>query len=107
MYNLESMSIIQLLPLIFIGILITGLVGLLTNYDNILRLVISLELILLGINTGLILLSLVYLHLLSQLFVILILSIAAAEAAIGLGLLVVAYKRTGSIKFETFNTLRG
>jgi NADH:ubiquinone oxidoreductase subunit K len=40
-------------------------------------------------------------------FVILILSVAAAEAAVGLGLLVVAYKRTGSIKFETFNVLRG
>jgi NADH-quinone oxidoreductase subunit K len=82
-------------------------VGLLTNRDNILRLIISLELMLLGINTGLILLSLVYSSLLSQMFVILILSVAAAEAAVGLGLLVVAYKRTGSIKFETFNVLRG
>src|SRR5690349_3578598 len=96
-----------LLPLVFTIMLLTGVIGLLLNRDNILRLIISLELILLGINTGLILLSLVYTHLLSQLFVILILSIAAAEAAIGLGLLVVAYKKTGSIKFETFNVLRG
>jgi NADH-quinone oxidoreductase subunit K len=96
-----------MLPLVFVMMLICGVIGLLTNRDNILRLIISLELMLLGINTGLIVMSLVYTHLLSQLFVILILSIAAAEAAIGLGLLVVAYKRTGSIKFETFSVLRG
>src|SRR5687768_12040796 len=96
-----------MLPLVFVMMLVSGMIGLLTNRDNILRLIISLELMLLGINTGLIVMSLIYTHLLSQLFVILILSIAAAEAAIGLGLLVVAYKRTGSIKFETFNVLRG
>jgi NADH-quinone oxidoreductase subunit K len=96
-----------LLSLVFVLMLICGFIGLLTNRDNILRLIISLELMLLGINTGLILLSLVYSSLLSQMFVILILSVAAAEAAVGLGLLVVAYKRTGSIKFETFNVLRG
>jgi len=84
-----------------------GMVGLLTNRQNVLRLIISLELMLLGVNSGLIFLSLVYAHLLSQLFVILILSVAAAEAAIGLGLLVVAYKRTGSINFQTFSVLRG
>jgi NADH-quinone oxidoreductase subunit K len=89
-----------LLSLVFVLMLICGFIGLLTNRDNILRLIISLELMLLGINTGLILLSLVYSSLLSQMFVILILSVAAAEAA-------VAYKRTGSIKFETFNVLRG
>lgn len=84
-----------------------GLIGLLINRNNILRLVVSLELMLLGINSGLIFFSLLYSNLLSQFFVILVLSVAAAEAAIGLGLLVVAYKRTGSIKFSTFNTLRG
>jgi NADH:ubiquinone oxidoreductase subunit 11 or 4L (chain K) len=101
------MNATLLYPLIFVVMLTGGTVGLLTNRDNILRLIISLELMLLGANTGFILVSLVYAHLLSQLFVILVLSVAAAEAAIGLGLLVVAYKRTGSIKFSTFNVLRG
>jgi NADH-quinone oxidoreductase subunit K len=87
--------------------LAAGFLGLLTNRDNILRLIISLELMLLGINSSLLFVSLVYGHLLSQFFVILILSVAAAEVAIGLGLLVVAYKRTGSIKFHTFSVLRG
>lgn len=96
-----------LFPLVFLTMLAAGILGLLTNRDNILRLIISLELMLLGINSGLLFLSLVYGHLLSQFFVILILSVAAAEAAIGLGLLVVAYKRTGSIKFHTFSVLRG
>jgi len=96
-----------LFPLIFLTMLVAGMLGLLTNRDNILRLIISLELMLLGVNSGLIFLSLVYAHLLSQFLVILILSVAAAEAAIGLGLLVVAYKKTGSIKFNTFSVLRG
>jgi NADH-quinone oxidoreductase subunit K len=94
-------------PLIFVIMLTGGVIGLLTNRDNILRLIISLELMLLGVNCGFILVSLLYSHLLSQLFVILILSVAAAEVAIGLGLLVVAYKKIGSIKFSTFNVLRG
>jgi len=101
------MTTTLLFPLIFLAMLFGGMVGLLTNRQNVLRLIISLELMLLGVNSGLILLSLVYAHLLSQLFVILILSVAAAEAAIGLGLLVVAYKRTGSINFQTFSVLRG
>lgn len=101
------MTTTLLFPLIFLTMLFGGMVGLLTNRQNVLRLIISLELMLLGVNSGLILLSLVYAHLLSQLFVILILSVAAAEAAIGLGLLVVAYKRTGSINFHTFSVLRG
>jgi NADH-quinone oxidoreductase subunit K len=101
------MTTTLLFPLVFLTMLAAGVLGLLTNRDNLLRLIISLELMLLGVNSGLIFLSLIYSHLLSQLFVILILSVAAAEAAIGLGLLVVAYKRTGSIKFQTFSVLRG
>jgi NADH-quinone oxidoreductase subunit K len=101
------MTTTLLFPLVFLTMLTAGVLGLLINRDNILRLIISLELMLLGVNSGLIFLSLIYSHLLSQLFVILILSVAAAEAAIGLGLLVVAYKRTGSIKFQTFSVLRG
>ena len=101
------MSVTLLFPLVFLMMLFGGLVGLLINRDNILRLVVSLELMLLGINSGLIFFSLMYSSLLSQFFVILVLSVAAAEAAIGLGLLVVAYKRTGSIKFSSFNVLRG
>src|SRR5579883_1497401 len=101
------MTTTLLFIIVFLTMVVGGLIGLLTNRDNILRLVVSLELMLLGVNSGLIFLSLIYSHLLSQFFVILILSVAAAEIAIGLGLLVVAYKRTGSIKFSTFNVLRG
>jgi len=102
-----NMTTTLLFPLIFLTMLVGGFIGLLIGRDNVLRLVISLELMLLGVNSGLIFASLMYSHLLSQFFVILILSVAAAEAAIGLGLLVVAYKRTGSIKFDTFSVLRG
>jgi len=101
------MTTTLLFPFICLMMLFSGLMGLLINRDNILRLVVSLELMLLSINAMLLFLSLVYSSLLSQFFVILILSIAAAEAAIGLGLLVVAYKRTGSIKFSSFHVLRG
>ena len=102
------MSVTFLFPLVFLLMIFVGLIGLLINRDNILRLVVSLELILLGVNAALIFCSLIYApNLLSQFFVILVLSVAAAEAAIALALLVVAYKRTGSIKFSSFNTLRG
>ena len=101
------MTSMTLYPLVFVLMLAAGVTGLLTNRDNILRLIVSLELMLLGVNSGFILVSLVYSHLLSQLFVVLILSVAAAEAAIGLGLLVVSFKRAGSIKFSTFSVLRG
>jgi len=101
------MSISLLFPLVFLVMLFSGFIGLLINRDNILRLVVSLELMLLSINSALIFLSLMYSNLLSQFFVILVLSVAAAEIAIGLGLLVIAFKRTGSIKFSILNTLRG
>jgi NADH-quinone oxidoreductase subunit K len=101
------MSVTLLFPLVFLMMLFGGLIGLLINRDNILRLVVSLELMLLSVNSGLIFFSLIYSNLLSQFFVILVLSVAAAEAAIGLGLLVVSFKRTGSIKFSSFNVLRG
>jgi NADH-quinone oxidoreductase subunit K len=101
------MTTTLLFPLFVVTMLVGGLIGVLTGRDNILRLVISLELMLLGVNSGFIFASLLYTHLLSQFFVILILSVAAAEAAIALGLLIVAYKRTGSIQFDTFSTLRG
>src|SRR5690348_6798276 len=101
------MTLTLLFPLVFLTRLFSGLIGLFLNRDNLLRLIVSLELMLLSINSGLLYFSLIYSSLLSQFFVILILSVAAAEVAVGLGLLIVAFKRTGSIKFSTFNTLRG
>ncbi len=72
------MSITLLFPLVFLVMLFSGFIGLLINRDNILRLVVSLELMLLSINSALIFLSLMYSSLLSQFFVILVLSVAAA-----------------------------
>jgi NADH-quinone oxidoreductase subunit K len=102
------MNITLLFPIVFLMMLLAGLMGLLINRDNILRLVVSLELMLLSVNSALIFFSLMYTSLLSQFFVILVLSVAAAEIIIGLGLLVVIFKRAGgSIKFSAFNILRG
>jgi len=101
------LSTTLLFPLVFLVMLFSGLVGLLINRDNILRLIVSLELMLLGTNCGLIFVSLLYSNLLSQFLVILILSVAVGEVAIGLGLLIVAFKKVGSIKFSSFNTLCG
>jgi len=102
------MTMTLLFPLVFLLMLFSGLIGLLINRDNILRLVVSLELMLLSVNSALIFFSLVYSSLLSQFFVILVLSVAAAEIIVGLGLLIVIFKRTGgSIKFSAFNVLRG
>ena len=67
----------------------------------------SIELILLAVNINLISFSIFSGDILGQVFTMLILSIAAAEAAIGLAIIVIFYRNKGSIRVEDIHQMKG
>jgi len=67
----------------------------------------SIELILLAVNINLVSFSVFSNDLVGQIFTMFILTIAAAEAAIGLAIIVVYYRNRGTIRVEDINTLKG
>lgn len=84
-----------------------GLSGIYLNRKNILILLMSIELMLLAINTSFILFSILLDDVIGQIFALFILTIAAAESSIGLAILVVYYRVKGSIKIENIYLLKG
>jgi|TARA_B100000780_G_scaffold192764_1_gene135820 NADH-quinone oxidoreductase subunit K len=84
-----------------------GISGIIFNKKNAILVLISVELMLLAINF-IFLVSSVYLDdRIGQIFALLILTVAAAESSIGLGLLVVYYRIQGSVSIESINLMRG
>ena len=77
------------------------------NRKNILVMLMSIELMLLAVNLNFLVFSVYLDDLLGQLFALLILTVAAAESAIGLALLVVYYRIRGTIAVEFINLLKG
>ena len=84
-----------------------GLSGIFLNRKNILLLLMSIELMLLAINFNFIVFSVFLDDVLGQLFALLVLTVAAAESAIGLAILVVYYRIRGTIAIEFINLMRG
>ena len=84
-----------------------GVIGIFLNRKNVIVILMSVELILLSVNINLISFSIFSGDLLGQIFTMLILTVAAAEAAIGLAILVVFFRNKGSIHVEDINTLKG
>ncbi len=84
-----------------------GVSGIFLNRKNVIIILMSIELMLLAVNINFVAFS-AYLHDLSgQIFTIFILTIAAAEAAIGLAILVVYYRNRGSISVTDINIMKG
>ena len=84
-----------------------GVFGIFLNRKNVIIIMMSIELILLAVNINLVSFS-VYLHdLAGQVFSLLTLTVAAAEAAIGLAILVVYFRNRGSIAVEDINMMKG
>jgi NADH-quinone oxidoreductase subunit K len=84
-----------------------GVAGIVINRRNVIALLMCIELMLLAVNTNFIAFS-YYLHdIAGQIFVFFILAIAAAEAAIGLAILMVLYRQRGSINVAAMDTLKG
>jgi NADH-quinone oxidoreductase subunit K len=90
-----------------IGLFVVGLIGIVFNEKSLLILMLCIELMFLGISFTFIIFSLLQGSYLGELYALLVLTVAAAESAIGLGLLVVSYRVRKSISFSSFNELRG
>lgn len=84
-----------------------GIFGIFVNRKNIIVILMAVELILLAVNINFVAFS-VYLHnLTGQVFTMIVLTVAAAEAAIGLAILVVYFRNRGSIAVEDANMMKG
>ena len=84
-----------------------GVFGIVVNRKNVIVILMSVELILLAVNINLVAFSSFAGDLIGQVFALLILTVAAAEAAIGLAILVVFYRNRGSIAVEDINMMKG
>ncbi|WP_127755220.1 MULTISPECIES: NADH-quinone oxidoreductase subunit NuoK [unclassified Devosia] len=84
-----------------------GVFGIFLNRRNIIVILMSIELILLAVNLNLVAFSAHLGDLQGQVFALLILTVAAAEAAIGLAILVIFYRNLGSIAVEDVNQMKG
>ena len=84
-----------------------GVVGIFLNRKNIILILMSIELILLAVNINLVSFSIFLNDIVGQIFTFFILTVAAAEAAIGLAIIVVYYRNSGTIRVEEINNLKG
>ena len=84
-----------------------GVVGIFLNRKNVIVILMSIELILLAVNINLVSFSIFINDLSGQIFTLFILTVAAAEAAIGLAIIVVYYRNTSDIDVEKIQSLKG
>ena len=84
-----------------------GVIGIFLNRKNVIVILMSIELILLAVNINLISFSIFSGDIVGQIFTMLILTVAAAEAAIGLAIFVVYYRNRGSIRVEDRHGMNG
>ena len=84
-----------------------GITGIFLNRKNIIIILMSIELILLAVNINLVSFSIYLEDLTGQIFAMFVLTVAAAEAAVGLAIIVIYYKNRGSIHVEQINSLKG
>jgi NADH-quinone oxidoreductase subunit K len=94
--------------LVVAAILFTlGIAGIIVNRKNIIVILMSIELILLAVNINLIAFSAFLGDLTGQIYALFVLTVAAAEAAIGLAILVTYYRNRGTIAVEDINMMKG
>jgi NADH-quinone oxidoreductase subunit K len=101
-----------MIPLSFyliIGAILFGLsfAGIIINRKNMIVLLMCLELMLLAVNTNFVAFSQYFDQATGEVFVFFILTVAAAEAAIGLAILVLLYRQHGNINVENMDILKG
>ena len=84
-----------------------GVVGIFLNRKNIIIILMSVELILLSVNINFVAFSAALGDLVGQVFALFVLTVAAAEAAIGLAILVVYFRNRGTIAVEDVNMMKG
>ena len=84
-----------------------GFLGIFVNIKNIISILMSIELMLLATNINFVGFSSTLNDLFGQIFALFVLVVAAAEAAIGLAILTIFFKKSGSISIDTINKLKG
>ena len=84
-----------------------GIIGIFLNRKNIIVILMSIELILLAVNINLVAFSIFINDLSGQIFTLFILTVAAAEAAIGLAIIVVYFRNSDTIRVEEIKNLKG
>ena len=84
-----------------------GILGIFLNRKNVIIILMSIELILLAVNVNLVAFSAFLGDIVGQIYALIVLTVAAAEAAIGLAILVVFYRNRGSIAVEDINLMKG
>jgi len=84
-----------------------GVLGIFLNRRNIIIILMSVELILLAVNINFVAFSTYLGDLVGQVFALFVLTVAAAEAAIGLAILVVYFRNRGTIAVEDVNLMKG
>ena len=84
-----------------------GVFGIFLNRKNVIVILMSVELILLAVNINFLAFSQANGDLMGQIFALFVLTVAAAEAAIGLAILVVFFRNRGSIAVEDVNVMKG
>ena len=88
-------------------LLVLGIFGIFLNRKNIIVIMMSIELILLAVNLNLVAFSAALGDLVGQVFALFVLTVAAAEAAIGLAIIVIYYRNRGSIEVEDVTLMKG
>ena len=86
---------------------VIGIFGIFLNRKNVIVILMSIELMLLAINFNFIIFSVFLDDILGQLFALLVLTVAAAESAIGLAILVIYYRVRGTIAIEFIDLMKG
>tara|TARA_B100000929_G_scaffold247726_1_gene206505 strand:- start:277 stop:588 length:312 start_codon:yes stop_codon:yes gene_type:complete len=84
-----------------------GTLGIFVNRKNVIVILMSIELILLAVNINLVAFSIYLEDITGQIFTMLILTVAAAEAAIGLAIIISYHRNKGSIRVEEINQMKG
>ena len=84
-----------------------GIFGIFLNRKNVIIILMSIELILLAVNINLVAFSVHLGDMVGQIFAMLVLTVASAEAAIGLAIIVVYFRNRGTIAVEDINLMKG
>jgi NADH-quinone oxidoreductase subunit K len=84
-----------------------GVFGIFVNRKNVIVILMSIELILLAVNINLVSFSSFLGDMMGQVFAMFVLTVAAAEAAVGLAILVVYFRNRGNIAVEDLNLMKG
>ena len=89
------------------ALFVIGIFGIFLNRKNVIIILMSIELMLLAVNINMVAFSAFLNDLVGQVFTMFILTVAAAEAAIGLAILVVFFRNRGTIDVEDVNVMKG